>query len=665
MNFLKKSTKILNLLCIFLIAIALFPNTLNAQETKPTPEESQQQTLEEFENNLQNSNNADFSTNISTTYQIAESGITTVSQDISVINNESEVVATEYSQIISGIGVENVEVLDPNGNGYTVNLVTKNQDTIVTVTFERPVVGQDQSNDFTLVYETKDIASQVGELWNLRIPRAETLGYFDEYEVTLKVPNQFGAEIFVSPNPKTFEEIAGFKTYTFEKNNLRNEGINASFGKFQALNFDIDYVLRNEGFFSSIQQIAIPLDILEKQQIVIKSLEPKPLKTEIDKDGNILASYNVEANSEINIKLTGSAKISSKQIRPQFGGSFNEIPKELKVYTEEQPFWEVDSPEIQALANELFNENLTVAQNAQNIYDYITQNLEYDFSVIERDFVDRAGAVGALNKTDGWACMEYTDLFIAIARAMGIPARELNGFAFSGTASENSTNVQNKETAPTDQTQQNPLSINLSGGDLLHAWPEFYDPEFGWVQIDPTWGSTSEIDYFTKLDTNHFAFVRKGISSEFPLPAGAYKFNAETKQVNVEFAQNPEEIEFTEKLTIFRAKNYNLIQRLRKLDKYILQNSGGTIIYNINDAGINLAPFETTTIYLPNTTIKYKDFNGESKFIDLVPQKGKPEISAQNVTQNQLRTLGLFVGGVLVLCTIFYGLVNLLGGQKK
>ena len=73
----------------------------------------------------------------------------------------------------------------------------------------------------------------------------------------------------------------------------------------------------------------------------------------------------------------------------------------------------------------------------------------------------------------------------------------------------------------------------------MHAWAEYWDDNNGWVQVDPTWGSTSGgLNYFEKLDFNHITFVQKGLSSTSPAPAGAYKKpqDASKKSVNVEFA---------------------------------------------------------------------------------------------------------------------------------
>ncbi|GAI19887.1 unnamed protein product, partial [marine sediment metagenome] len=64
------------------------------------------------------------------------------------------------------------------------------------------------------------------------------------------------------------------------------------------------------------------------------------------------------------------------------------------------------------------------------------------------------GALKALNSKNPVVCMEFTDLFIALCRAAGIPVREVNGYAH------------------TNNPKLRPLSLTL---DVLHAWPEYYD----------------------------------------------------------------------------------------------------------------------------------------------------------------------------------------------
>ena len=132
------------------------------------------------------------------------------------------------------------------------------------------------------------------------------------------------------------------------------------------------------------------------------------------------------------------------------------------------------------------------------------------------------GAVAALQNPDQAICMEFTDLFIALSRAAGIPAREIDGYAY------------------TENPQLQPLGLVA---DVLHAWPEYYDKDKGvWIPIDPTWASTSGgIDYFNKLDLRHFTFVIHGESSVTPYPPGSYKLGPNPqKDVYVSFGTLPE-----------------------------------------------------------------------------------------------------------------------------
>jgi hypothetical protein len=116
--------------------------------------------------------------------------------------------------------------------------------------------------------------------------------------------------------------------------------------------------------------------------------------------------------------------------------------------------------------------------------------------------------------------MEFTDVFVAIARAAGIPARQAIGYAY------------------TTNTKLRPLSLVT---DVLHAWPEYYDSTLGiWVPIDPTWESTTGgVDYFNKLDFNHIVFAINGIRDDYPYPAGSYRPTGKGgKILDIQFADS-------------------------------------------------------------------------------------------------------------------------------
>lgn len=584
----------------------------------------------------------EFLTEYEILYSFAEDGITEVDQNIRIVNNQNDIIPTNYKQTIKKMNIYDVSLGDSDDIEMEIDKI--NENTVVTVNFKETSIGKGQTTNINLKYKTTDVAAKVGEIWNINIPRIEIGETTKKYEVVLEVPKNFGSKIFTSPTPIKEEEFEDKIRYVFNTKILNNTGITASFGQYQTLNFKLNYQLENNSSFTVSEEITLPPDIKKRQEVFYKSITPAPNRMRVDKDGNYLAEYKVGPNSILNIELIGSAKISGEQINPNFGGEFENIPTDIaNAYTRADKYWEVNSPEIQTLAKQLFDESATVSENAASIYNFIVKNLEYDFEITNKAFIERNGALKAIQSEDLWACMEFTDLFIALARANEIPARELNGYAYAR------------------EGINAPLSINLKGGDVLHAWPEYYDPNFGWVAIDPTWGSTSGIDYFTKLDTNHFVFVIKGSDSEYPLPAGAYKLEGNEKQVEVDFASKHDNIP-SEILRLYKPLNLNPLYYFDNKHTYVISNEGKVSVFNVNGEVFVLPPFEAERITLDKntTTVEYEYFNGTKKVANLALTEGKPN----TYSATEMTLISLF-GVALLLCTIVYYLVIRLKVQKK
>ncbi|MBI2036204.1 transglutaminase domain-containing protein [Candidatus Microgenomates bacterium] len=317
-----------------------------------------------------------------------------------------------------------------------------------------------------------------------------------DYTTSVSVPASFGKPSYIKPVSVKGEGL------TFPKEDVL-KGISIVFGEYQLFDFTLSYHLKNNRLYPVITEIALPPETAY-QEILLDRLEPQPLTVYIDKDGNWLAKYRLEGSQKLDIKATGRARLlhtpDSAKAMPL------ENPQE---YLVPQKYWETGNQAITELAKEL--------KTPRAIYDFVAAKLKYDFGRIEKS-LPRAGAAQVLDAQDSAICMEFTDLFVALARAAGIPAREVDGFAYTG------------------NERLRPLSLVK---DILHAWPEYYDTEKKlWIAVDPTWGNTSGIDYFDIFDFNHFAFVIKGYDSQYPSPAGSYKEPADfdKKDVEVTFA---------------------------------------------------------------------------------------------------------------------------------
>ena len=448
----------------------------------------------------------EFETDVDGLYKVEESGVTSVTHTITLENLFSNLYATSYSLVLDNIDPQNTSVVE---GGKTLNFTqTKEGDkTSLTINFSDALVGKGKKRTFSLIFAESGFAIRTGEVWEISIPRLSPEENFRSYKVRLSVPASFGLEAYISPKPFDVAKQDGRQIYFFDKEAVETTGVTAGFGAFQVFSFALNYHLENPLAKSAPIDIAIPPDTA-LQRVYYQVLNPKPENIYLDSDGNWLATYVLKPRERIDVEAKGAVQIFAGP-RP-FPKPTNEtLAENLK----ETPYWQTSNKEIKEIATKL--------GTAKAIYDYVWQTLKYDYQRVKPN-VERFGAVKALQNPDNAICMEFTDLFIALARSAGIPAREVNGYAY------------------TENPEIQPLSLVA---DVLHAWPEYWDEGVdAWIPIDPTWASTTGgVDYFSKLDLRHFTFVVHGKDPVKPYPPGSYKLGANPqKDVFVNFGQLPE-----------------------------------------------------------------------------------------------------------------------------
>mgnify|MGYP001575827667 FL=1 len=516
----------------------------------------------------------EFTTDFDVTYKVKETGITEVNNKVTLTNVFSNLYATSYSVILDNISATNIRAFDEKGS-LEVTKNVKDKTTSLEVKFSDPVVGKDKSRLFWLVYEESSFAIRTGEVWEVSIPRLSETASFRSYNINLEIPVNFGQEAYISPQPKAKSDQIGFYSYKFDKADVAKTGITAGFGQFQVFSFNLNYHLENPLSKEAITEITLPPDTAF-QKVYYTNLSPRPTSMEVDSDGNWIAKYNLKQRERVDVAATGYVQIFAGQ-RPYPKPTQESLNENLL----DQTYWEVQNPEISNLAKTL--------KTPREIYNYVSRNLSYDYERVKPN-VERLGALRALNAPDSAICMEFTDLFIALARAAGIPAHEVNGFAY------------------TENPDIQPLSLV---NDVLHAWPEYYDKDLGaWIPVDPTWGSTTGgVDYFTKLDLRHFSFVIHGKSSIKPYPAGSYKLGSNPqKDVYVSFGSLPS---VRNSKPIIEAKLEGWVPLIaNKLDIFIT-NPGPSALYSIKpkiyfddvemvtDSSFDiLMPFQTYRTYI-------------------------------------------------------------------
>lgn len=449
----------------------------------------------------------EFKIDVTNNYRVKTDGFVEVAQKIKIENLVSDLYATSFTVELENIDPIDPRALDKNGGLISLEINKDNSKTILTAKFADAVVGRGEVRDFAFVFEEDSFATRTGEIWEISIPRLSDEANFDSYSTFLIVPESFGQEAYVSPQPQSVVTSEGERVYAFSQESVAAFGITAGFGQFQVFSYVLNYHLENPVSKSAEVDIAIPPDTAF-QKVYINAIDPKPENVYMDADGNWLATYLLKSKERIDVSVKGAVQIFASP-RPFFKPS-KEV---LEVNLAPSEFWQVDNPKIAQLAREL--------KTPEEIYNYVSTTLSYDYERV-RPNVTRLGALTALENPAQAICMEYTDLFIALARAAGIPAREVNGYAYS------------------ENPDIQPLSLVA---DVLHAWPEYYDSGRGaWIPVDPTWGSTTGgVDFFNKLDLRHFSFVIHGQDSSVPFPPGSYKLGPNPqKDVFVNFGQLPE-----------------------------------------------------------------------------------------------------------------------------
>lgn len=437
----------------------------------------------------------EFASSYNITYDVDSSGITTVTEKITLRNLTDRFYASSFNLSIGATNITDVAATDSQGP-LESEVQNQGKKTGITVKFNQQVAGLNKTYLFTIQFRSKDFAQAQGKIWQVSVPKISSPGNLDKYDLTLSVPVSFGDPTSILPEPVKQSESNGKINFLFNKEQLTDAGILANFGDNQLMDFTLYYYLENNGLLPTYEEVVLPSDSAY-QKIFISNVFPRPENTYYDGDGNTTAVFKVDKGQKINVEVAGSAVLSFN-----VGQKKTLTEDQKKSYLAAQRYWDKDNPQITAKLNEILSgaKKNSTQEKAKLIYKYVVSTLSYDQERLKANDFQRLGALTILNNPTKALCLEFVDLFVTLMRAAGIPARELIGYAF------------------TTNTDIRPLSLRK---DILHAWAEYYDPNSGWVMVDPTWeNTTGGVDYFTKFDLNHLVLAIRGLNSEKPNPPG-------------------------------------------------------------------------------------------------------------------------------------------------
>tara|TARA_B100000315_G_C14588857_1_gene594633 strand:+ start:1320 stop:3254 length:1935 start_codon:yes stop_codon:yes gene_type:complete len=168
-------------------------------------------------------------------------------------------------------------------------------------------------------------------------------------------------------------------------------------------------------------------------------------------------SFKVEAVTETNGRFV--------QVKEKIGFPLSTIPDEIKPFLEPGEIIDSKNTKVIEKANSLASGENDAYEVTYKIGKWIQDNVDYSLDSLTVDASQKASWV---IDTRRGVCDEITSLFIAMLRAVGIPAKFISGMAY------------------TDFNK-----INDFGP---HAWAEVYYPNIGWVPFDITYGEYGFVD---------------------------------------------------------------------------------------------------------------------------------------------------------------------------
>jgi hypothetical protein len=266
-----------------LLLLLLTPAVISAQENKP-----------------------DFSASFEADYSVQESGATKVTQKISLTNLTGDVYAKEYSLSLGSTNIENVSATDSLGKLKT-EVKKSDKTTEIKLIFNEQVIGINKKLNFSLSYDVSDISRKNGQMWEITIPKLVISADITTYNLRLLVPSSFGEIHYISPTPIEVAEGA-IRVFRFSREQLEKTGVSAAFGSSQVFDFELQYHLLNPNIFTGSADITLPPDT-DSQQVLIESIDPKPLKIFTDQDGNYLATFELKGRQKLDIVAKGKIKL--------------------------------------------------------------------------------------------------------------------------------------------------------------------------------------------------------------------------------------------------------------------------------------------------------------------------------------------------------------------
>ena len=243
--------------------------------------------------------------------------------------------------------------------------------------------------------------------------------------------------------------------------------------------------------------LPVPGEWDSQKAVKIISVDPPPHAEFTDPEhGNRMFFWDFGKESEkpiysVNLNYRLESFELRAEIDPNRVGSYDKSSETYTLYTRSTEHIKI-IPEVEDLAHEAVGDEENPYLQAKRIFDFVVKKMRYKLLRCDKGagievLLDSA----AIDEQTGeqyfeGACDQYTEFFVALCRAVGIPARGVTGMPGWGPWIKKE-DLKLRSQWHTRLSPDGLAAARLFGPLGGHRWAEFYLPNYGWIPVDATW----------------------------------------------------------------------------------------------------------------------------------------------------------------------------------
>lgn len=355
--------------------------------------------------------------------------------------------------------------------------------------FPRNITGAGKTWHFTVSYTTSGGIDTAGGNTTVTLPLLDG-NVADAWNAVLDVPGSL-PDINYHPRVSRMFRADGRQRFVFDSDSLKRNILGVSFTGTRMHTVDMEAKIRNSSLLRKTVSLTLPPD-MHNQSVFVHDIEPQPDVMRVDRDGNIIAEYELWPWEEKTV--TATAAVRAKQLRYDPAGAkpVSKTPEHLRSHTKPAGYWPIEGV-VRERADKIADNNANAWKKARQLHDFVQKNI-----AVEKESTDRRSAEYVLENRSGDP-RNIADTLVALLRSQDIPARLVEGVIYPG--------------------------AGLNKEQHTHAWVEAYIAGVGWVTLDPLWSEVFGSFGYSSSDRVAMRLHSEGdqFQSVYPLSAGGFR----------------------------------------------------------------------------------------------------------------------------------------------